>query len=733
MRTTYLKKTLRIFEDYGYRMTYFEDFDYTLLKNVIVRVKPGKHKGQTGTRWADVIIMGDTETSRKTLNPKTELEHHNHVCAWSIALRTGGLNVVTLWGRKPSDMMDCIGRIREQIDCDELYLYFHNLPYDWVFLRQFFFRKFGEPTSQLNVKPLYPLYVRFKNGLVLRDSLMLAQRSLEKWGMDLAVQDAKAVGKWDYDKLRSQHESFTLSELTYIEHDVLCGVECIDATMKSLKKNLSSIPMTATGIPRQESRAIGSENRAHEWAVGLMPDTYAEQMIFEAVFHGGYTHVNRFIKGIVFCNGGIFADCCSEFVKCVDFSSSYPFCLLAYKYPAEKFWPIKKKVDADYVLRNADTYAFVFKVTATQVRLRDPRCPMPCLALAKCILSVNVINDNGRIEKCDNVEFWTNEIDFQTQYAQYDFKDMKISDVQCAVKDYLPRWFTDYVYERYELKTNLKGGDPVNYAIEKAKLNSLYGMCAQRPVKPDITENYETGEYSENEDFDWEAAYDKYLNNYNTYLPYNIGIYCTSYAQRNLFTLGSFVPASEYWIYSDTDSVYATGFDQEKLDAYNNQCRQMLLDRGYAPVLFKGKNYTPGVSEDDGTYTEFCALHSKCYVKRPLVATMDGENGFIMSDHLKITVAGVPKKGAKSLGDDIENFHHGTLFDGKTSGKLQHTHFFVPAIYEDDDGNETGDSIELSPCDYIVSDPDMISWNKLMEEEIMMIDYEKEWTVSGDD
>ncbi len=728
MKTRYLKKQLSAFNAYGYALRYWEDFDYEILHHVIIRQKGNKQK----TRWADLVMMGDTETSKKTNEPETDFDHHNHVCAWSIAMRTHGVNLTTLWGRTPSDMMRCIRRICENLNCDEVYLYFHNLAYDWIFLRRFFFEEFGIPTSQLNVKPLYPVNVKFKDGLILKDSLILAQRGLEKWGNDLKVEHAKAVGKWDYDKLRGQHEEFTPDELTYIENDVLCGVECIEATMNVLKKSLAIMPMTATGIPRGEARAIGREHGAHDWAVSLMPETYAEQFIFECLFHGGYTHVNRFVKGIVF--PGVI-DWCSLLIKCFDFSSSYPFCLLAYKYPAERFWrPDRKKFTVRYVLDNAEDYAFCFIVTATGCALKDPRMPMPALASAKCIYSVDAIIDNGRITGSGPVSFWTNEVDFATLYEQYSFNELQITDLYCAAKQYLPRWFTDYVYSRYELKTQLKDGDPVAYAIEKAKLNSLYGMCAQKPVKVEIRENYATGEYEEVEDFDPEKEYAKYLNNRNTFLPYCVGIWCTSYAMRNLFTLGGCVPENELWLYSDTDSVYATGFDAAKVKEWNDSCRKILHDRGYDPVVYKGKEYLPGVAEDDGTYMQYVALHSKCYVKRPLKAMRtDAPNGFYMGDSLKITVAGVPKKGAKSLKNNIENFHDGTIFDGETSGKLQHVHWFVPGIYKDHDGNETGDSIELMPCDYEVTDANRIDWDKLLEEEVMMIDYEKEWTVTNDD
>ena len=69
-------------------------------------------------------------------------------------------------------------------------------------------------------------------------------------------------------------------------------------------------------------------------------------------------------------------------------------------------------------------------------------------------------------------------------------------------------------------------------------------------------------------------------------------------------------------------------------------------------------------------------------------------------NELHITVAGVPKKAAACLKDDITVFKTNFVFDGKTSGKKLHTYRHVDDIYIDEFGNETGDSIDLSPCDY---------------------------------
>ena len=119
-------------------------------------------------------------------------------------------------------------------------------------------------------------------------------------------------------------------------------------------------------------------------------------------------------------------------------------------------------------------------------------------------------------------------------------------------------------------------------------------------------------------------------------------------------------------------------------------------------------------------------LHSKCYCDRPLTARGDG---FIMGGDLKITVAGVPKKtGAKCLHNNIEAFKPGFVFDGITTGKLGHTHIHVDDIYTDKHGNVTGDSIDLKPCDYVLSDANRnnILYTDYMEVELTLGGYEDE-------
>ena len=106
-------------------------------------------------------------------------------------------------------MIEAFKRIRAALKGDDIYIYFHNLAYDYVFLRLFLFDAFGKPVKELNTKPHYPIMLGFDNGIILKDSLCLAQCKLEKWAKDLDVNHKKAVGSWDYDVIRDQSDTFS--------------------------------------------------------------------------------------------------------------------------------------------------------------------------------------------------------------------------------------------------------------------------------------------------------------------------------------------------------------------------------------------------------------------------------------------------------------------------------------------------------------------------------------------
>ena len=682
---------------YKYKRIYFNDFDYTALDNIMYIARAGQgHKGDT---FNDCIIMMDTETSKET--PGTVCR--NYVVAWSISIRAFDMNLVTLYGGKPSDLVECVNRILSHLQGQKTVMYWHNMSYDWVFVQKFFIRQYGTPDKQLNIKSHYPLFINFKNGLIFKDSLILAQRKLEKWAEDLKVEHMKAVGKWDYNKVRHQKDILKLTdeELDYIECDTLAGVECIQATMDALGKHIYSIPYTATGIPREQVQKLAKKNKGRDFFKRNVPSSDV-QKILEMVFHGGYTHANRHILEIILKD---------ELTKCFDFSSSYPYCLLAERFALGKFTAYGEPVTPDFIMMNNEKYGFIFKLIMRNVRLKDDFISMPALQFSKCTHTVNAICDNGRILCGAYVELYLNSEDLFVIMEQYTFTHAVCDDVYYSRKSYLPRWFTDYVYECYAEKCKLKGGDPVLYSIAKARANSLYGMTCQKPCKVTIEENYETGEYITLDDFDFDAEYEKYTKKFSSVLLYQIGVWVTSFAFRNLFELGK---CCDNWYYSDTDSCYGSGWHEDMIEAYNNKCIAKLKANGYDAVDVNGRKFYPGIAELDGIYTEFVTVGAKRYACR------DQKTG-----NIKITVAGVPKKnGAKCLENDLRNFHKGFCFDGETTGKLQHTYFHEKDIWIDENGNERADSVDLSPTTYILDTTETYDWEKLFEEEIGVIVYE---------
>ena len=674
-----------------YGMFYFTDFDYSRLQyiNTVTRVSK-KHK--TNQLFNDCFIMADTETSKKvpgTIGP-------NHVCAWSLAIRAYHRNVCTIWGTKPDELCRCISDILKYMPGDHTILYFHNYSYDYVFIRRFLFEQFGTPKKQLANKPHYPISMDFKNGLQIRDSLILSQCKLEKWAEDLGVEHKKAVGKWDYEKIRNQDpEQYDADELMYIENDVLAGVECLDTLCQQLHKHVYTMPYTATGIPRDDTRTIGRKHHAHQTFVKCSNE-WQVQMLLEMLYHGGYTHCDKAIAGWL-----------QDWAECLDFTSSYPFSMLK-KVPCDKFRPYDGKISPERIIEHADRYAFMFVLSVSDFALKDPFYPMPMLQESKLLHDEMISTDNGRVVAGKFASILFNEYDLQLFMEQYDWPTgwIRITDVYYAPKDYLPRWFTDYIYQLFKDKSELKDKDPVKYAIAKQKINSCYGLCVQKPVRKEIKEDYLTGDYKNVKDMDLETKYnEKYLKNYNNVLPYCYGVWVTSESMYRLYQLSKCIAPGGHWLYSDTDSIYATAWDMDKVNKYNEDVRQFCIDRGYPPFTIDGTEYCLGVADVDGIYSEWIGLGAKRYCCR---YADDERNKKKNRGKLKITISGVPKAGVAQLHDDINEFKINTVFEGIISGKKQHTYFFLEPDQEpyiDENGNLTGDSIDLSPCDYTLDSP----------------------------
>ena len=729
LRQEYIEKNI------PYVFCHHDDFNYEILDNIMYSKRRGRGQNKA---YNDCIIMFDTETSRKKLKASRQVNklpsglkaRENHVCAWTISIRAFHLNICTLWGHKPTTLIDTMQKIHDSMRGEITVMYAHNMPYDHWFCRRFIYKKWGVPYQQLNIKPHYPLYLEFDNGIQIRDSLALANRTLERWAKDLDVEHKKAVGKWNYDKLRNQNARYNARELEYIEHDTLAGVECIDKLMLLIGKSVHSMPFTSTGIIRNNLYQIAKANNARELFKRIAP-TYEQYIKLTNVFHGGYTHANRFYVDT-------FIDI---LVQCYDFNSSYPFCMLAYKYPMEQFHKLRDMSPIE-ILQGAEYSAFMFKLCGYKAKLKEPDHVMPPLQFSKCLdgTVINPVLDNGRIIECDYFEIYLNEVDLEVIWNAMTFEGAICVEVEAANKDYLPRWFTDFVFNLYKEKCELTvKGEKILRTLKKSEVNGCYGMTVQKSIKDVIKEDYTSTdimdaytvlrpEDDKEHEKEQRKEYDKYLKKRTSILSYAWGCWVTSYAYRNVHTLNTCLKDenknADFYdddftllLYNDTDSAYAHGWDEKKIKAYNDNCLDLLHRNGYDSIVIGEQTFTLGCAEHkelEDDYSEFKTMGAKRYAGRNL-----------SDNKLHITVAGVPKeKGAECLKDDLHNFAEDFVFKGTETGKKQHV-YFSSDIYIDEDGNETADSLDLVPGDYELSCTEKYDINDLFSEEIEVQVYDE--------
>ncbi len=341
------------------------------------------------------------------------------------------------------------------------------------------------------------------------------------------------------------------------------------------------------------------------------------------------------------------------------------------------------------------------------------------ISASKCFIKENVSENNGRVVGATRIATTITEIDFDIISKFYTWDDMRIGEMYCYKRGYLPTQFVESVLELYKKKTELKGvaGRESEYQNSKEMLNSTYGMCVTNPLRDEFTYNgeWETTELSD--DMKREKIY-QYNNSRNRFLFYAWGIYITAYARRNLFT--AILAIGDDYVYSDTDSVKITNGDkyQQYFRDYNNELAYKLRTAcsfhklPYSlcePLTIKGVTKTLGVWEFEGQYSRFKTLGAKRYM-----IEMDDAlqvNG-VKYKH-SLTVSGVNKFSAipylteQAEGNDIfDLFGNYLRIPPDATGKNIHTYidYETNGLVKDYNGevNDFGElsGVHLEPTGY---------------------------------
>lgn len=604
--------------------------------------------------YKNVICAFDIETSRLA-----DIEQ-SIMYIWMLHIH----NHVTIIGRTWEELKNLFLQIKEELQENTLCIFVHNLSYEFQFLRAIY-DFLPEEVFAVDSRKVLRCSM-FDNKIEFRCSYLHTNMSLAEYTNKMDVEHKKLDGEeFDYAKERYPWTPLTEKEIAYCIHDVVGLCEALEKEMKIDGDNLYTLPLTSTGYVRRDAKK--AMRQIHPAFVkNQLPDIQTYEMLREA-FRGGDTHANRFYSGRIIKN-----------VKSADRSSSYPDVLCNCQFPVSPFFHAGR-VSYNTLLNMivVRKKAVIMRVAISKLRLHDDLWGAPYLSKDKCRRIEKGAFDNGRILYAEYLETTITDVDFKIILDQYDFDDLCAFDVSYARYGKLPKSLIDTVIEYYKAKTELKNvpGQEIYYMKSKNKLNSIYGMMAQNPVKQDIV--YNNGAWSVANEPEAEILAE---SNRKAFLCYQWGVWCTAWARYRLQE--GIKLAGENFVYCDTDSVkYIGDIDWTK---YNKQREKDSKASGAFATDPKGITHYMGVYEADGEYSEFKTLGAKKYAYN---YEAGGKTG--------VTIAGVTKKsGGKELDENggLKAFSPGFTF-AKAGG--------TEAIYNDDPEIKSivrdGKQIDITP------------------------------------
>lgn len=594
--------------------------------------------------------------------PSAETNKQSIMYCWQFAI-----NGRVIFGRTWEEFKQLIDTLNKYTNKHlRLLIYVHNLAFEFQYIRTMF-----NWHKVFSIAPRKPIYAITADGLEFRCSYILTNYSLAKLSDQLQKNHIKKlVGELDYKLERSPLTPMSWNEISYCINDVLVVSAYIDE-QREIEKGLQNIPLTATGYCRRYCRkmCLYGKNKKYRNAHykqyralmdSLTIDGADEYNQLRRAFQGGFTHASARFSGVELQN-----------VDSIDFTSSYPYCLLSELYPMSSGQKVEPKTPEEFK-HYLKYYCCIFDV---EFKGLLPKCINEnYISTSHCYIKENYVANNGRIVSADRICTTITNIDFDIIRRTYIWKTIKIRNMRIYRKGYLPRDLLLAIIKLYQDKTTLKGviGKEQEYLNGKALLNAVYGMMVTSISKDEII--YEDTWTVEPADI--EKDVDKYNKSIKRFLFYPWGVFCTAYARANLWC--GILNFGDDYIYADTDSIKCLNLAKhmDYVNSYNKLCEKKLrvmcqhMNIDYSelePLTIKGEKKPLGVWDFDGHYDKFKTLGAKRYLVE--------QNG-----NIHMTVAGVNKHVAvpylrSKYGNDIFTyFNSGLEIPAGQTGKLTHVY-----------------------------------------------------------
>lgn len=551
-----------------------------------------------------------------------------------------GINDKVYYGRTWDEFVEFIEELEINVP-EKKIIFVHNLSFEFQFFKSVFKvnNVFARKSHKVIRCELEDYNIEFRCSFTMSNCALASLPRLYKLPVE------KKVGDLDYSKLRTSITELTDKEMGYCEYDCLVVYYYILQELETYER-IDKIPLTNTGHVRKELKDAVMEDYSYRNKVrrSINIDPHVYNLLVEC-FAGGYTHANW-----------IHADEIIENVDSWDFTSSYPYVMVTHKFPSSEFKKCNIKTLKD--LNNRFAYILI-------VKFKDLKCKYynNYISMSKCRYIKGARYDNGRIIQADEIEIVLTDIDFKLILDMYDCT-YEITESYFSFYNYLPIQYIKFILKKYVNKTKFKGveGKELEYMKEKNRFNSLYGMTVTNTIR-DRVEYDDAKGWEEipltNEEIESSLEEEKK----KAFLSFAYGVWVTAYARNNL--LKNVIKLDEYVIYCDTDSMkLCPGYDKKVIEDYNDFVKRKIefvskkLDidiENFAPLDTKGKKRMLGVFDADEHYDRFITQGAKKYAFEK-----DGKIG--------ITVAGVPKTGAKQL-KKLEDFKDDLVFEFENTNK----------------------------------------------------------------
>ena len=444
---------------------------------------------------------------------------------------------------------------RLEYNCNKKKIVFvHNLSFEFQHFR-----------TQFNIKSVTSRKSRRVMECELKDyninfrcSLYMTNCSLEYLPKLYNLPVSKKVGDLDYTKIRHSKTPLTEKELGYCEYDCLVVYEYIKMELNTYK-TVNRIPLTSTGQVRRELHELLIKDYKYKRAVSNMYNTRPSvyNLLVQA-FAGGYTHANF-----------IYADEVLKNIDSYDETSAYPYVMCTEKFPCSEF----KECYINSLKEMLPSFAYLLKVKFINLKSKYYN---NFISASKCLNIVGHRIDNGRIIEAKEIEIVLTDIDFKFILDTYEIESYEIEQSFCSIYKYLPVKFINFILDKYVNKTKFKGvaGKELEYAKEKSKFNSLYGMTVTNMIRDEVLYDDIKG-WDERELTNTEI-YDKLTDEKEKgFLNFAWGVWVTAYARNNL--LRRVIDLDEYVVYCDTDSIKCyPDYDKSVFDNYNKSVKEMV-------------------------------------------------------------------------------------------------------------------------------------------------------------